>query len=73
MSKKIIDFNESINEALVKPNNGVLIVELSTAQAVAVHDYISQLTASELLPFHPDATTGLHKILDSLEDTHKVD
>lgn len=62
----------TMNAVLDKPDNGLLIVELSPAQAHAVADYISQLTIAELMPFHPDATVGLHRIMESLQNHNEI-
>lgn len=66
------ELTAGITSALSKPNNGILIVELTNEEASCVKAFIQNLTMGELLPFHESTTKGLYRIMASIEDHHEV-
>lgn len=73
MSHKKLPSRKAMLEVIESKPDWALIGELTKHQARCVHDYISQLTIAQLIPFHPDTTVGLHKIMSKLETHHRID
>lgn len=55
-----------LEATLDKPNNGLLMVELSPIEAVELRDYICQLTFGDLTDATDNVPVALHKVYVAL-------
>jgi len=56
-----------LKAAIDKPNNGLLMVELSPIEALELRDYIKTLTMGDLVQATENVPVALHKVYISLD------